>query len=167
MARDKGDLGDILTSVVDRLRSEVPGCNEATCYLALNPDAIGNSPGDHIFVVAPMSGQFDEGMWDGGGLEQLTANGGIIVKIHCPILLDDHTKEAALLTDEKLSIIRKANKVIGVLCDPEWSPTKDNNELTRNPLSPSGYTIDRDSFGRVGGIELSFRCVFDWDTTRV
>ena len=161
--RDKGGLDQILQAIVDRLIGQINGLTKATCYHCLDPDALPMSnPGGHIFVVAPTSGTFDEGMYAGGGLETLMASGGIVVKIHAPLNVDEPQREAALLTNLSLGVMGLASKTIKALANPEWSPQFDEHVLTRDPLIPSGYAITR-SDKRVGAIELTFKCNFDWD----
>src|SRR5690348_9290636 len=103
----EGDLGDVLLAIVARLIDRVKGCNEATCFLAIDPDSLPTNPGTHVVVVSSASGEFVEGMYDGGALNQLTANGGIIVKISLPTMTDQSGRDAVALTSESLGLIRK------------------------------------------------------------
>lgn len=166
MSRGSGLPEDIYAAIVARLIEMMPDfCREETCYQALNPDALPSSPGELTFVVAPMSGKMLEGYYEGGGLEQLTVNGGVIVKIHSPLQLDEAHKDVQLLTHATMGLWRVARRVVRFLADPEWSPMKGSNEITRDPLIPLGYDITkgRKKSRSLGGIELHFAVNFDWD----
>lgn len=161
MSRDTGDLAVILQLIVSRIISTC-GFNEATCYLSLNPDAIPANPGDFFCVVAPTSGAYNEPMFDGGGLNQTTVESGVIVKIHSPVQLDEQHRDATFLTDASLGLIGKMKAVLKHLSG--WDPTVGGNEQTRDPLIPAEHIFTRPSRA-LGGVELVFRCNFDWNLT--
>lgn len=170
MARDKGLPEDIYDSIVSRLIDKIPEhFNPSTCYQSLNENAVAPSPGDITAVVAPMSGQAKESYFEGGGEEQLTVDGGVIVKIHSPLQLDRMNQDVGLLSDSTRGLWRIARKVLKYLADSSWSPMKGANEITRDPLFFLGYAItkSRKRKGRktLGAIELHFRVTFDWDIT--
>lgn len=167
-----GDYGVVLQQIVTRLRDIVETANEANCFLSLDPDDLPNNPGDHCFVVAPVSGKFDEGAFGGAGIAALTTHSGCIVKIHCPSLVDEGGRDATAITDESLGLIRKASEVITALAtftaaNPPtagWVPTVGDYALT-SPLRPVGYSLHKNATGAVRAIELSFAFEFDWDTS--
>lgn len=168
----QADYGDVLLSVVQRLRDTLKGCTEANCYLSLNPNRLAPNPGNHTFVIAPVSGQFRAGAFSGAALGGLTVDGGFVVKIHCPTMLDQEQREVVSLTDESLGLIRRASAVIASLCAhgqagisvDTWVPSKNGLELTEPP-EPVNFSFDEDDKGVVRAVELSFRCAFDWDAT--
>lgn len=163
MARIGGQPEDIYDSVVARLIQKIPDfCNKDTCYVSLDPDATVPSPGDLIFVVSPMSGQAKDSYYEGGGLEQLTVDGGLIVKIHSPLQLDEAHKDVYLLSEKTRGLWRIARRVIRAIADSSWSPTKGDDEITRDPCYLLGYEIGKHPRS-LGSIELRFSCLFDWD----
>lgn len=167
MSRTGGQPETIYDAIVARLIDQLDDfCNEATCYFALNPDALPPSPGDLIFVVAPMSGRAAEGYYEGGGLQQLTINGGTIVKIHSPLQLDEAHKDIKLLTETTKGLWRVARRVIRAIADSAWSPQDgSSNEITRDPCYLLGYDIHKSGkkSRSLGAIELHFATNFDWD----
>lgn len=160
MARDKGNPVTILEGVVTRLIDQL-GLTDANCYLSIDPDALPSpSPGQLIFVVSPTSGNFNEALFDGGGQEQTTLEGGIVVKIHSPLQLDKPHQDVKFLGDESRGILRYATRVLKALAG--WSPGVVGSEQTRDPLIPSGMVIGRKKRS-LGWLELTFKCSFDWD----
>lgn len=163
---------DVLLLIVERLREAVKGCNESTCYLSLDPDVVVGT-GDHAVVVSPVSGTFREGSFVGGGLNFLATQAGCIVKIHCPSALDEEKRDVQALTDESLSVIRKASAVIAALCHTgdgpmggdSWAPSRGEYALTSH-FRPVNYLLTKSPEGSVRSIELSFAFDFDWDVTR-
>lgn len=164
MARSLGKLKVILPAVVDRLIDQIEGVTKANCYVALNPDSLPNGGvGGILYVVSPTSGRFDDAYFEGGGVEQLFANAGLVVKIHSPLQLDQAGRDIEFLTDEAHGILDRATDVLAALSN--WSPEDvSGNPQTRDPLYPMGYTLTR--AGRsIGAIELEFACNFDWNVT--
>lgn len=161
MARDKGDLSSILAAIVARLIDQVTEFNAANCYLSINPDSLPSGPGEITCVVAPTSGTFDQGMIEGGGDEQNTSDGGVIVKIHSPVQLDEADRDTVFLTDASLGLLSFAKQAMQALSG--WSPDDGGgNETTRDPLHPAGYAFQRDG-RKLGACELTFHLKFDWD----
>ena len=160
MARTKGNPVDILKAIVDRLVDQVEECNDMTCYLALSPDAVAQSAGDFTFVVAPLSGTFDQGYIEGGGQEQMKVDSGIVVKIHSDSHLDHVARDTAFLTAHGQNVLDVARRVLKALSC--WSPVKDQNHITRDPLTPTSFVLAKSQSG-LGAIEIDFACCFDWD----
>ncbi len=170
-----GDYGEVLLQIVQRLITVIESANEATCFLGLDPDEFPTSPGDHVFVVAPVSGRFDEGAFGGAGIAALSTHSGCVVKIHCPNLIDDGSRDVTAITNESLGLIRKASAVISALAAftqpaanslpaAAWVPTLDSFNMT-SPFRPVGYSLHKNDSGAVRAIELTFAFEFDWDTT--
>ncbi len=162
MARDKALPQNVYVAVVDMLRAAIDGCTDANCFFCLDPDAIPPSPGELIYVVSPTSGTFDEGMMDGGGVQQLTVEAGVLVKIHSPLMLDQVGNDTSLLNDESLGLWGKATEVLAALAIQ--SPTVAGNAQTRDPLMPHSFSITK-SHKRLGAIEMTFKVLFDWDVS--
>lgn len=162
MARNKALPQNVYVAAVELLRAAIDGCTDANCFFCLDPDAIPATPGELIYVVSPTSGTFDEGMIDGGGVEQLTVEAGLMVKIHSPLMLDQVGQDAELLNNESLGLWLKATEVMAALS--LQSPTVNGNALTRDPLIPHGFAITK-SHKRLGAIELTFKVLFDWDVS--
>lgn len=162
MARDKGKLDTQLSAIVDRIIDEVSAYDSASCYLSLNPDALpAPNPGDFICVVAPTSGSFDGGLFMGGGVEQVTCEAGVVVKVHSPVQLDETHRDAEFLTNSSLGLIENVRLVMKALTD--WSPVDgSSDDITRDPLSPASITFTRQSRS-LGGCEVVFHTLMDWD----
>lgn len=155
-------LDKLLDLVVARLTDQIPECSEANCFLTLNPDSVPASPGDFIFAVAPTAGSFSGAYLNGGGQAQATADTGVIVKIHSPLQLDEPGRERAFLIDNTHSILKQWRRVLRALTD--WSPAIGDDQVTRDPLLPTAWSITRDD-RRIGAIEQDFSVSFDMDLT--
>lgn len=166
MARIGGQPEDIYAEIVARLIDQMPDlCSDATCYFALNPDAIVPSPGEILFVVAPMSARTKVEYYEGGGLEQLTLDGGTIVKIHSPLQLDEPHKDIELVSEASRGLFRIARRAVRAISDPLWSPMKGDDEITRDPCYFLGFDLGKNARKKrsLGSIELHFATNFDWD----
>lgn len=162
MARNKGKPQEIYPAIVTRLVAQITGQTTANTYHAIDPDDVGG-PGEFTMVVSPASGRFDEEQFEGGGVEMLTVNGGAIVKIHSPIVLDETKRDAIALNNTTKGLWVKAKQVIAALAD--WSPQVASDEVTRNPLYPKGYRFTKSPDARSVAIELDFGLDFDWDVS--
>lgn len=163
MARGAGKFDDILLSVKRRLIAEVQGANDATCYLCLNPDDTPSpNPGSFFYVISPLSGQFLQGYLDGGGEAQATVDAGVLVRVYSPVMLDQPKRDTVFLTHATRGILERARIVLMALTN--WSPMDEaeENELTRDPLIPSGFDIAKHQKS-LGYIDVGFRLLFDWD----
>jgi hypothetical protein len=164
---------DVLLKVVARLIDQIEGANESNCYLSLDPDSLPSNPGDHVYVVAPVAGQFRAGAFIGGGLNHLATEAGCKVAIHCPSLIDQNQRDAVAITDASLSVLRKATAVIAALCHTgagplpgsAWVPRVGEYDLT-GQFEPVSFALFKHANDAIRSIELSFRFSFDWDMTR-
>lgn len=169
----EADYGEVLLQIVARLRDILKPANESTCFLSLDPDDCPSTPGDHVYVVSPVSGRFREGAWAGAGIRGLAVHLGCIVTIHCPSLTDEGGRDSDAITNESLSLIRQASAVISALApstadDPAvrgWIPTKESFNLT-SPFEPHGVAFRKNESGAVRSVELTFQFELDWDTTQ-
>lgn len=165
MPRQFGDPQVILQVIVTRIITAIGSrFSDANCYLSINPDSLpAPSPGGLTCVVSPASGSFDEAYFEGGGNQQLLLNGGIIVKVHSPLQLDQSGRDVELLVNESHGVIDCATEILEALSN--WSPVAANgDELTRDPLIPRDIHYTR-ATNKLGGVEIGFGCNFDWDLT--
>jgi len=168
--RNKGDLAAILLAVVTRLRAQLDTAerpvNESNCYLSLDPSARKKTASDLVFVVGPSSGQFDEAMIEGGGVEQLTADIYIIVTIQSALQLDEAQREESFLTDSAMGVLKSATNVLAALAtwDPSTTSGGDTLLQVRDPLMPSGFEFSKEGKSK-GSMTLTFKCKFDWNVS--
>ena len=137
--------------------------NEATCYLGpkdvINPQA---NPGDTIFVVSPGDGQFDGGLWEGGGTAQATINGSFSVTIYAAVttLTDEIAHVGSQLTDATSGLVVAWRTVLAALCN--WDPPNGSGDgQTRNPISPRDFQFEEGSGERMSRIVQHFN--LEWD----
>ena len=164
---------DVLDQIVERLISRVKEANQSNCYFALDPDELTSNSSLFIYVVSPVSGQFDSGAFVGAGIAGLTTHSGCIVKIHSPSLVDKRMRDAVAITDESRGILRKASAVLAALAPstadnpPQrgWVPSLGDYALT-SPFTPVGYSLHKHPNQAIRAIELTFSFEFDWDTTK-
>lgn len=159
MARINGDPVVILEKIVARLKTQL-SLTDSQCYLTLDPNAKGYSS-DLVYIVSPMSGDFDPSYWEGGGTETLKTDWGISVTIRTAMQLDDAKQQAKFLTDNARGVFPKAKAVIAALAG--FDPIDNSgDEQLRDPLIPAGFTLAKQGY-RAGDIIVHFKCNFDWD----
>lgn len=167
MARTSGRPETIFEQIVLRLISQLPGiATPSNVYHVIDPgSAPAPAPGDVNFAVSPLSGDADEGYFEGGGLSQLFIRGGFQVRIISPAALDAMGRSVSMLAGHSRGLWRLARRVIKALADPEWSPVDaGGNEIVRDIICPRGFDFGESGEGWVS-MDLRFSLNFDWDTS--
>jgi len=160
MARDVCNPITLLSAVVTRLRDRL-FLDESDCFLSLNPLVKVRGTGSLVYIVSPLSGQFDGMMLDGGGQKQATVNGGLSVTIRSYQQLDEPGHDYTGLQDVSIGVLQAATNVLAALT--VWDPLDgDGNQLLRDQLSPYGYEIGKDDRTKLF-MQIGFNTVFDWD----
>jgi hypothetical protein len=161
--RDKGKLDAILTAIVTRLQSSL-GVAASDCYLAMSGDILPTpapAPGDFLYIVSPLSGDFDESYFDGGEGNQCTIRAGFTVRVHSTVQEDQPGQDTLFLTDSTRGIIDRWRLVVKALA--AWSPLDNSsNPLTRDPIIPKSFSMGR-ADRSLGDIEIAFNLTFDLD----
>lgn len=155
---------DILKAIVRRIRDQVQGATESTCFLTDDPETIAAGlPGEIWYTVAPgQVGKFDESMFDGGGIEQAFTTTDVAVTIHNVAINEQIGRGTRLFTDKSKSIYHLATPVLKALAGHELLD-EDGTALLAQPIFPSDYSVTRDPEKRTASIQLAFSIAFDWD----
>lgn len=158
--RDFGDLSEILQAAVAHLIAQLPThCKASNTFMALNPDSVEPNAGYMSFVVSPMGGSFPGEFQDGGGVQQVTTETGMLITIHSPLQMDEPRRDTKFLTDNSKGVIGVATKVLKAFT--QWDPRNADSILLREPATPTGFNFKR-SDRSLGSMELEFRLNFDW-----
>lgn len=164
MARIDKDLTGILESVRKRLTSKLHDANSPNCFIALDPLELYNGrPGDFFYVVSPFSGTFDEGLIDGGGLNQVADEASIAITIHSIQNLDRPDEDAIFLNHADLGLLGRFKEVLRIMVAADLTDDE-GNEITFEPVMPKSYSIGRErGENPTGWIQLVMKVKFDWD----
>lgn len=161
MARTFGSPIDLLESVVDRLRGSL-SLDEGACYLTLDPSAKARQSADLTYIVAPTSGDFDQGLIEGGAIEQLTTRFGFTVTVQSAMKLDEAGHEATFLSHDSRGVLIAAKNVLKHLTN--YDPVDGSgNRICRDPISPMNYSMEKGATHSRGSMTLAFQASFDWD----
>lgn len=179
MARVDVDQADVVLSVVQRLRDELDeyGLNERTCFMVVNaadpPPHIVASEDNWFVVVSPGPGQFDAGLFFGGGAEQTMEAFTIVCGIYSRILTDEAGHDLEALTREARGILRLKRLVLQALADSDlqiggnefqretWRPVSASQPMHIGLLGPGGNNLEGGT--TMTQLLLSFQSGFDWD----
>lgn len=172
-----GTAYHLLTEVETRLRAEVDGFNEATCFICddpVPPDSYFPT-GGVVCTIALVDGEFNGGHYIGGGANVLTETCSLVVTPMLNIVLDQPPRaKAALLNDSKGILTRYKPRILRALLVDDinaailapWFPVKDAKPLTRGALLPTRSQGPRKLQGADWiGLSLYFEVEFDWDLT--
>ena len=172
-----GTAYDLLTEVETRLRAEIEGFNEGTCFICdspVPPDAYFPT-GGVVCTIALVDGHFDQGNYVGGGANVLTETCSLVITPMVNIVLDQPSRaRAALLNDGKGILTRYKPRILRALLvdDPDaatlapWFPVKNGLPMTRGAMLPTRSDGPRQLQGADWlGLSLWFEVAFDWDLT--
>lgn len=153
----------ILNSVRDKLLKSIDELAPETCVITINPDAAALPVSQELYcTVSPTSGSFDESLFDGGGREQTSLEGGIVVKCFSMLQLDQPGQDSVMLIDRSRGVMRKLHEILAALAGFMPVSADGLDTLARNPLIPATYAFSHDG-RRWGAVEVAFRLSFDWD----
>jgi hypothetical protein len=165
---DGGTTPDVIwPRIVDRLIDQITTATTSTCYLSLDPNRLPSpNPGEFIYVVTPaVSGQFDEGAFDGGGPDMATVRWPVVVTVHSIAMNDESGRDAEFIANATRGIVAKGTEVVKALAghdlQDEEAPSQD---LLAQPIFPDNAALDRDNPQKGSGlIQFGFMVIFDWN----
>lgn len=134
-----------------------------TCVYLLNPNTAPPppNPGETFCCISPTSGNFDEGLFIGGGAGQVTVFWGITAKIYALLQTDEVGRSKNFLTDSTDGILAGLQKVMKALVGQDLTDSG-GNQFLRELIMPADFVFDH-SDPRLGSVEASFKLSFDWD----
>ena len=171
----QANQGDIISRIVDRLASHVPGQSEATVLLCADTLPQTQPPGDTFIAVTINPGTFD--LFGGSGLHQVSKFCSFTVSVFSRALLDRADSEKAALVSEQYGVLAVAERnILRALLHDETDPRKsfnpakgpgESNMLLREQITPVGFSAP-ESLESDGGINylrisIEFTYAFDWD----
>ena len=168
MARVDTDQATILLAVVALLIAAVettPTLSPETCFLSLTPEPPSVLSSDVFVTVATTDGVFDDGLLDGGGLNQTTENAGFVVTVFQRQFLDQSSHAVTILTDAARGMLGVKLSILKALSAHDLSLGSD--QLLRNLIAPTKatapYLWNKDE--NIVAMPLYFATEFDWKLT--
>lgn len=177
-----GDAATLLLQVEARLieRVKLNGAamlGEGNCFITeepIPPDSYFPT-GNLAVTVCLGDGQFDEGMYDGGGANQLCEFGTLIVTAFARNKIDQPPRAKNALLNESRGLLAKLKPAIlqAILVDDPaarilapWHPLKNGSPFLRGAIMPRASAGPRQLGGLDWlGLTLTFGVEFDWDLT--
>lgn len=158
-------LPDVLEAVAARLRARL-SLTEATCYWLTDHEDEDRPPPtskNFYITIKPDGGEFDRGLFEGGGENQLTDSTGIVVTIHTHTQLDRGGRDKQALFHSTSGLLPYVKPVLKALAGHDLVlPT--GNRCLRELLRPVGYsTSKRRAKEHWASVDLYFALMFDWD----
>lgn len=162
------DQVTVLNAVVALLQASVvmlSGNN--TCFLSMHTDPIESQRQNLYASVAPMSGQYDEGIFAGaarisgqssGVLEQT----GVIVTVFSQMRLDRPDADSKMLTDETRGLLALKRQILSALSGRQLQDADGNNILT-TVMRPINASHPGRAAEETGAFSVAFSTDFVWD----
>lgn len=148
--------------VVSKLREDIDGADESSCFFAEDPDLFPKgTPADVVYTVSPSpTGSFLEDEFVGGGKFNLSTSTYVVVTAHVQQDLEQANRVDVSVLDDHRSLFRYAKWILKALTGyhPKRPGTEDR--VFNEPLLPSNYTRRIDQ--RKGSVQIAFRMDFDW-----
>ncbi len=165
-ARIATTLPVVLEAVAARLRTELD-LNESTCYWMLDREDEDRPPptGSNFYLtVKPDGGEFDRGLFEGGGPDQLTDSTGVVVTIHTHTQLDRGGRDKQVLLSASAGLLPYLKPVLRALSGHDLILSGSGNTCLRELIRPVGYSAPvRGNKDRWSRMDVYFALSFDWD----
>ncbi len=156
----------VLQAVVARLRDQL-SLSESTCYWMLDREDEDRPPptGKNFYLtVRPDGGEFDRGLFEGGGPDQLTDTTGIVVTIHTHTQLDRGGRDKQVLFHATAGLLPYLKPVMKALAGHDLVINGNGDVCLRELIRPVGYsTPTRKQKERWSHTDVYFALTFDWD----
>lgn len=162
MARISTTPEVVFQAIVDLLIANIEDATEDTCYLSLDPDLIRSSSSDFVYVVSPNAAcHFDEGLFDGGRLEQVHVTWPVAVTVHTIHNNDYPGEDGEFIGNASYGVMPPITNVAKYFLGAD--PTNDaGNYILAQPIFPYSGTIDRPTRSQ-GSMQLYGSVEFTWD----
>lgn len=162
----------ILTSIVDRLISEIDELDKSNCWLSDQPIPISIPGGRYAVTVSLGPGRFPSEFFAGGGSDTLVEDGALVITPLVVATSDRPRRKWRKIAGEHRigdapSLLYFKHGILkALLADSEWEPHDGDKPLLRDMLSP--LSCDQPHDVPVGetlasAMQMRFSTVFDWD----
>ncbi len=150
----------VLDAVVARIQSHVPLLKgDNTVFLSLTTDPIQSERQNIYATVAPMGGQYDEGLFTGIGIA--AEDTGCIVTVFTQMRLDRSDEATKLLTDNQRGLLLIKKQLLACLTNYMLQDANSNNIL-RRPMRPINAGHPQKESEKQGSFSLAFTTDFTW-----
>lgn len=155
-------LATVMTRLIARLQTSLSG-TDANVFLVDDRRRLPLSPpGIPTYAVSFAGAEFDEGMFDGGGRNQLVANPATVyVSIWSRVQRDEEGHAGIKLTDATEGLLTLCHNVLDSLAG-HMLLDGSGNEILREPIIPGGIEEPADMSRDLSVIHLRFRLAHDW-----
>ena len=163
MNRRKTTQAEVLRAVAARLEQTIPGLNKNTILLALEPSPPEFPSHKNFISVCPTEGKFDDGMLDGGGIEQTEEMAGVCVTIFFRTQLDKNNQSENALQDPTSGLLEQKRQVLKHLTCHDLMVGEDY--ILTEPMMPTMATAPKSApkEDRLAFEQIYFTTNFVWD----
>lgn len=156
---------EVLQAVLARVIETVEGLNQFNAFLSIEPTP-PEFPTHKLFAtVAPLDGQFDTELLDGGGIHQCLEMTGVVITVYYRTHLDknEHSENALHLTPESLLPMKRKLLKAFTNHDLESNSEPILSNLMQPNRSPASSTVRDESGQKISYVQLYFSTDFIWD----
>lgn len=167
MSRVDTEQATLLERIADYLRKQLR-LNARRCFETLDPlHPVIPPGGDYFLSVAPGDGTFDVEHQVGGGADQLTEYGEVVVTIYSRVKLDSTDHDEIIMRDASRGLLSLKKTVLKTLVGYDLALESGDTAL-RQTLYAKRYTAptmgQQDGSGiGVAFLSITFGVDFDWD----
>ncbi len=151
----------ILQAVAARIRSQVTRLDgENLCFLSMHPQPAHEMRQPLYATVAPMSGRYDDEIFDGSG--DTLEKSGVVITVWNDVKLDRQGGDERSLTDESRGLLTLKRLILKALSEHTLLDAN-SNKILKEPMRPinSGHPNRNDE--EHGSFSVSFSTDFVWD----
>jgi hypothetical protein len=153
----------VLQAIVERLRSQVAQLSsESTCFLSMDPEPCHEERQNLYATVAPMSGRFDDEIFDGSAYANELA--GVVITVWSMMKLDRPGGDVRMMTEDARGLLNLKRAILKALKGHDLLDGEGHKILVR-PMRPLNAGHPQRHEEEQGSFSLSFSTDFIWDLT--
>lgn len=171
-SRSRATPRQILDSFLDRIQ-QVSEFRSGIAFISDQPIPISMPLGKLAISVSWAEGQFDQGLFESGGIEQLATESQVVIGVFVSNNRERPGRSNSPILDDG-GIVARVEQLLKILlvADPskgrrsqQWEPTRNGVPLLRSCPRPAGFSQPSDVPGHIGwlGVLLRFTVEFDWE----
>lgn len=166
------DQDEVLTAIVERLRSEIAEFNAPNkCFVSIDPEPEEEQRQSIFATVSPIDGEFEAGVFDGAGGHGALERSGFTVTVFSKINLDRPDEQYQALQNESRGLFSLKKKILKALLRNStggvWTPTNASGaSLLADYIAPAraGFPMAADN-SKHAKLSVTFSASWTWNLT--
>lgn len=154
-------------AIMDRIKAEIDEFSKPNlCFLVADPDQFTPSERQNLcLTVAPHAGEYDQGVFDGGGDDGVLERSGFTVTVWSTIKMDRPDEQTQAMRDAKRGLFPLKKKILKALSGYMPADTSSGAPLLTDYIAPVSAGFPQVARKGCITMSISFSLNWAWDLT--